>query len=443
MKKILFLLLAYSFNLTVSGQCWQEISNGQYHTLAIREDGTLWAWGFNQYGQLGTGDFTDQDSPVQIGTETDWKAVSAGAIHSLALKQDGTLWSWGNNDYGQLGQGTNETVNVPLQMGSENTWNKIFAGIWVSSAIKNDGTLWGWGSNSGQLAQLTSETYFSSPIQIGTDNNWKAVCFGGAFVFGLKTDGTLWSWGNGVYGELGNGQLTSTNYFPTQIGNANDWQEISAGFWYGMAIKNNGTLWRWGQGYGSSPTVYGVSNNWSKINCYFNFNLAIKNDGTLWSWGDNSNGQLGNGTTTNVNNPTQISDQVNWTKITNGYKFSTVLNSVGEIKSFGQNNYGQLGIGSNTDVSIPSDVSCASLANPGLQNGQFEIFPNPVRDRLEIRKSSGVKIYRIRIIDMTGKTTLKEEGDATTISVASLPSGVYLLTIESTTGIYRERIVKE
>ncbi|MBK9462312.1 MAG: hypothetical protein IPN94_23540 [Sphingobacteriales bacterium] len=95
---------------------WASVSGGEYHTLAVKADGTLWAWGNNGAGQLGTGNTTDQTAPVQVGTATNWASVSAGGNHTLAIKTDGTLWAWGRNDGGQLGIGNTTNQNAPVQV---------------------------------------------------------------------------------------------------------------------------------------------------------------------------------------------------------------------------------------------------------------------------------------------------------------------------------------
>ena len=146
---------------------WSSVSAGYYHTIAIKTDGTLWAWGFNNYGQLGDGTTTNRSSPTQIGSGTNWSSVSAGGYHTVAIKTDGTLWVWGNNGNGKLGDGT------------------------------------------------TTDRY--SPVQIGSGTNWSSVSTGGHHTIAIKTDGTLWAWGYNVYGGLGDGTTTDRTT-PTQIG---------------------------------------------------------------------------------------------------------------------------------------------------------------------------------------------------------------------------------
>jgi len=141
--KLSFLtIFAIVSNLLFATGCWKEISAGGSHTVAIKNDGTLWAWGSNSRGQLGDGTTVDKNTPIQIGTDTDWSIVRAGRQDfNLAIKTDGTLWAWGNNDGGQLGDDTTVDKNSPIQIGSDTNWSSISGGFYFSVALKSNGTL--------------------------------------------------------------------------------------------------------------------------------------------------------------------------------------------------------------------------------------------------------------------------------------------------------------
>jgi alpha-tubulin suppressor-like RCC1 family protein len=125
--------------------------------MAIKTNGTLWAWGSNSLGQLGDGTTTNKNIPTQIGTATDWKIVAGGLDHSLAIKNNGTLWAWGNNSSGQLGNGSTTRSTIPIQIGTATDWKMIVGGTNFSIALKNNGTLWAWGlNNMGQLGDGTT-----------------------------------------------------------------------------------------------------------------------------------------------------------------------------------------------------------------------------------------------------------------------------------------------
>ena len=137
---------------------WQfkstDISAGDYHSLAIDTAGNLWAWGRNNYGQLGDGSTTDRYSPVQIKSDTTFKSVAAGTYHSLAIDTAGNLWAWGYNGYGQLGDGSTTNRTSPVQIKSGTMFKSVSAGKFHSLAIDTAGNLWAWGENYyGQLGE--------------------------------------------------------------------------------------------------------------------------------------------------------------------------------------------------------------------------------------------------------------------------------------------------
>ncbi len=134
-----------------------QVVAGYNHSLVLKSNGTLWAWGNNGYGQLGDGTTGDKSLPVQIGAGSTWVSVAAGTSHTLALKSDGTLWAWGYNNSGQLGDGTTLSKSSPVRIGADNTWVSVAAGFYHTVALKSDGTLWAWGYNgSGQLGDGTN-----------------------------------------------------------------------------------------------------------------------------------------------------------------------------------------------------------------------------------------------------------------------------------------------
>ena len=147
MKKILLQLIIFAFAHSAKAQCWQSISCGVAHSMAIKVDGTLWAWGFNVLGQLGDGTTINKNIPTPIGTATNWQTVSAQRYYTMAIKTDGTLWAWGVNSNGQLGDGTNINKNIPTQIGTATNWQKINSAGFHNLALKTDGTLWAWGLN--------------------------------------------------------------------------------------------------------------------------------------------------------------------------------------------------------------------------------------------------------------------------------------------------------
>jgi alpha-tubulin suppressor-like RCC1 family protein len=187
-----------------------------YFAVAIKTDGTIWAWGDNSFGQLGDGTTTNKSIPIQIGVATNWKSVDAGKAHVIATKTDGTLWTWGWNGYGQLGDGTSIDKNSPIQIGSATNWQSVSGGAWYSLAVKTVGTLWTWGDNSsGQLGDGPN-TGKNAPVRLGMATNWQTISGGNGCTLSIKTEGNLWAWGANYNGELGDGTGINKNV-PTFI----------------------------------------------------------------------------------------------------------------------------------------------------------------------------------------------------------------------------------
>ncbi len=193
---------------------------GSWYSTAIKSDGTLWAWGDNEYGQLGNGTTTGSSIPIQESTtSSDWSSVGAGEYHIAAIKSDGTLWAWGFNLDGELGNGTNTDSSVPVQEHTASSdWSSVSAGSGHTAAVKSDATLWAWGYNFfGQLGNGTN-TDSNVPVQESTaSSDWSSVNAGDEFTTAIKSDGgTLWAWGANYYGQLGNGTNTDSSV-PVQV----------------------------------------------------------------------------------------------------------------------------------------------------------------------------------------------------------------------------------
>ena len=193
----------------IPGTTWtgtkETMSAGRYVCGAIKTDGTLWVWGDNTNGESAQNStaVSQYSSPIQIPGTT-WSKISIDTDNMIALKTNGTLWAWGKNNVGQIGQG-NRTVSQyssPTQIPGT-TWAFVQAGYAAVGAIKTDGTLYTWGYNHhGQLGHNESGTGYSSPVQLpGT--TWSKISMGEQTSIASKTDGTLWSWGKGENGALG------------------------------------------------------------------------------------------------------------------------------------------------------------------------------------------------------------------------------------------------
>jgi alpha-tubulin suppressor-like RCC1 family protein len=309
-----------NISLVVTSGTWASVSAGSTSTCATRTDGTLWCWGANGAGQLGTGDTTNRLSPIQVGTATSWAMVSAGNSDTCAVRTDHTLWCWGFNSAGQLGTGDTTDELTPTQVGVGASWATVSAGSnGGTCAIRTDDTLWCWGYNFfGPLGTGDTNDRLT-PTQVGNATSWATVSAGNGSTCATRTDGTLWCWGRNDNGQLGTGDTTG-RLTPTQVGIATSWATVSSGdAESACAIQTNGSLWCWGDnlsgdlGTGDStshltPTRVGTASTWSTVSTGgVGSTCATQTNGTLWCWGENDLGQLSTGDTTDRLTPTGIS----------------------------------------------------------------------------------------------------------------------------------------
>jgi alpha-tubulin suppressor-like RCC1 family protein len=331
----------YSSPKQVGSDAWSSVScfGKSYNTLAIKPNGTLWAWGLNSSGELGLGNRTNYSSPKQVGALTTWLNATCGCYTGFAIKTDGTLWSWGGdgNAFGILGLGSTTSYSSPKQVGSLTNWSSVASGFRATISVKTDGTLWSWGNAYFGSLGLGNRTQYNSPKQVGALTNWLKVSCGYANMFAIKTDGTLWAWGDNIAGQLGLGNTTYSFSSPQQVGSLTNWRSFTTGTGanrgYSLATKTDGTLWSWGVnqngrlGLGnttaySSPKQIGALTTWGYVSAGAFASFSSKTDGTLWSWGANSFGQLGLGNTTEYSSPKQVGSVTTWLNIAAGYGFT-------------------------------------------------------------------------------------------------------------------------
>ena len=346
---------------------------------AVNPGGRLWMTGGNNGGQLGDDTTTSRSSPVQtVSAGTNWKTVCAGKGYngiSAGIKTDGTLWLWGSNSYGSIGDNTTTSRSSPVQTVSAGTnWKQVASGAGHVGAVKTDGTLWMWGRNyNGTLGNNDGYTNESSPVQtVSAGSNWKLVACGEYHTAAIKTDGTLWLWGVNAYGRLGDNTRDDKSSPVQTVSAGTNWKQVAGGGQHTAAVKTDGTLWCWGRNTQgqlgdntsdskSSPvqTVAGGT-NWKQVACgerYGGFTVAVKTDGTLWSWGSNSNGQLGDNTTTDRSSPVQTASAgTNWKLVACGNYHTAAVKTDGTLWAWGQNYSGHFGDGTTTGRSSPVQI---------------------------------------------------------------------------------------
>ena len=353
-----------------------SVASGSFHNLAVRGDGTVWAWGRNSFGALGNGttNQTANPLPVQVSNMSGAVAVAAGGYFSMALKSDGTVWAWGNNQYGQLGDGTTILRSTPVRVGTLTGVVAIAAGCDHGLALKSDGTVWAWGFNGdGELGNGTL-TNSSTPVQTSI-SGVTTIATGCFHSLAIKSDGTVWTWGDNHNGQLGNGS-TRDSSSPVQVTSLSGITAIGGGDSHSLAVTSGGAVWAWGYngagqlGNGStrqSTTPVQVSNltNARRVAGGGNFSLATTASGAVWAWGQNTYGELGNGTTTDAHTPVQVLNVTTAAAISAGTHHSLAATTAGLAFDWGNNQYGQLGNGSTTSSSTPVQVS--NLSNVQTQ----------------------------------------------------------------------------
>lgn len=315
---------------------WSVLSTGRFFGGGIKSDGTLWMWGQNQNGNMGNGQISvfpsvayDHYKAIQVGSSTEWRSLSVSTFTCLALKADGTLWAWGYTGDGALGFATSPAnILEPTQVGTDDDWVKISAGRQHSLALKADGSLWGSGSAANnQLGPNGSGTELDFGCQV--PGTWSDMSAGNDGSYGVQTDGTLW-----VIGVLGTPL--------TQIETDSDWESVKGpGLLTNIAArKQDGTIWTMGGnnlgqcGLGHTTPVAVMTqvgvDTWTDYSVsLLSHVLAVKSDGTLWGWGGDGNSQLGQASpTTSRSSPIQIGPDEFWVICSAGYGFSHATRSV-------------------------------------------------------------------------------------------------------------------
>lgn len=305
-----------------------HIAKGNYGSTsshALKEDGSAWSWGRNDYGQLGDNTRTYRSSPVSVVGNHSFIQISSGFFHTIALKENGEVWAWGGNTAGQLGTGNLNSYSSPVMIIGEHSFKCACAGTSFSIALKNDGSVYSWGDNSsGELGDNTN-TNKSSPIPIVGNHSFISITTGSVYSLALRKDGIAWGWGNNASSRIGDG--TSTNRSsPVSLAGGHSYIQISANGTFGSGLKEDGTAWTWGLnvhgqlGVGdttlrATPTSVIGNHSFIYLSGSTHNMIALKEDGSGWSCGWNAYGQLGDGTTISKSSPISIITDKKFCKI--------------------------------------------------------------------------------------------------------------------------------
>ena len=459
-----------------------KVQNGAGHMHGLKADGSVWSWGANQNvgfgnGALGDGTITDRSSPVLVIGNNSFVDIASGnsSINCLELKSDGSVWAWGANQKGQIGDETMDDKSSPTLVHGNHSFIAIASGMQTSFGLKDDGSIWAWGDNTyNQLGTGAFDTTpYSSPVEIVGNFSFIAISCTGSSTAGLKANGEIWMWGDDSYGQLGDltnfgGSIGS----PVQVVGNHSFIAVSAGPQHTLAKKDNNTIWAWGDnsrgqfgdgtndsqsspvqvlpippvatfsifagayasgfikastkdsydtGFNDSKGRLGIGNTSDQSSpvlvlgglqyLYMDIgspsNIWLDNSGNAWTCGAGTYGVLGNGTTTDTSSPVQVIGNHSFMKISTSAGFCAGLKTDGTIWAWGENTYGNLG--DETDINQSSPVlvhgnhsfvtmSCGLSNILALkENGEVwcwgENYGGQIGDETDINQSSPVLVH--------------------------------------------------
>jgi M6 family metalloprotease-like protein len=433
-----------------------KIAAGARHSLALKSNGTVWAWGNNSDGQLGDETTTNRTIPVQASNLNAITVIDGGASHSIALRYDGTVWTWGANWDGQLGDGTNTRKTTPVQISGLGDIISIACGMYHSIALKSDGTVWAFGRNDyGQLGDGTN-VYRNKPVQVSSLSDVIAITGGDYHCLALKSDGIVWAWGNNESGQLGDGTTTNRNT-PVQVSSFSNVAAIARGWVHSLALKSDGTAWAWGaNGSGqlgdgttinkTSPVKISNLNNVIDIAGGGGYTIALESDGTVWTCGEygwdyyenNGGAYWSYYYRTTPDYVAGINDVV---AVAGGWQHIVVLKQDGTVWTWGVNWYGQLGDGTTTDRDTPVqvDINLGKTADVIVPAGSINInsgdaYTNSTAVTLNLSASDGTGVTGY-YLSTNSTTPLTSDSGWTSVTSTTSYSTSVSYTLSSGDGI--------
>jgi alpha-tubulin suppressor-like RCC1 family protein len=335
------------------------IAGGQYHSIGLDKNGTVWGWGYNNRGQLGDNSVTSRLTPVSIlGNSKTFCKIASGYGHTIGLDKNGRVWGWGYNGRGQLGDNTITQRNTPVSiLGVNKTFCSISGGYINTIGLDKNGNVWGWGyNNKGQLGD-NSVTQRKTPVSIlGINKTFCSITSGRFHSIVLDKNGRVWGWGYNYYGQLGDNSTIQRNTPVSILGVNKTFCSISAGYYHSIGIDDNGKVWGWGYNIngqlGNNSTtnratpvsILGINKTFCSISTGYRHTIGLDKNGKVWGWGYNVYGQLGDNSITSRLTPVSILG-VNKTfcSISAGYQHSIGIDDNGKVWGWGYNLQGQLG----------------------------------------------------------------------------------------------------
>lgn len=455
---------------------WKYVTTGDATTLAIRSDGSLWSWGWNELGQAANGVKERTAVPTLADASRVWKKAVSGKGYTFALAEDGSLWAAGSNESGVQGTGDGMAHKTLTRIGTDNDWaDMACCRFWCYSGfgIKTNGTLWAWGANSsGQLGIGTTQVQ-TTPVQVGTDTDWKQVAAGASSVLAVKTDGTLWGWGLNMYGELFGYEERQLS--PVRLGDGADWSAVAVIDYRVYAVKTDGTLWAWADnsrnllGFNSSSheeesmegnpvdvmdesrvaeprQVKAIEGNVLVVSgCENTLSVGTGKDGIIdqvWMLGQNVDGALGdkNGMGSGSGSipfaavpvHPSLKSGLQFSCMSSGQNYTMVLTTEGDIWGWGCNRGGQLGDETRNDqlqvayevkptlINCPQDEVEMSVADVKGKAAAAVAF-----DGQTLSVQADGRLTSAVVYGMDGQAVMILPVSASSWNVSALSAGVY------------------
>lgn len=436
------LMLAPILLMTAISYAQEVVSSPvAFSSCYLSSKGTLYVWGNDEYLQpVITSTSTPQDSlPVMVKMPsgvTSWKQVATGQSFTLALGDDGNLYAWGYNDFGQLGNGTTADDSVPEMVTKPTgvtSWKAVAAGAAFGMAIANNDSVYAWGYNDfGQLGNGTADGNKNAVphptptvVDLPSGVTATAIAAGNNFGLAIGSNDSLYVWGRNVNGELGIGNKTDQHSpvaapFPSGV---TSWTQIGAGAYTSFALGNDGNLYSAGSnGNGengdgtttqhesySQVNLPGAATAWKSFSAGASFCLGVASNDTLYGWGYGSDGELGNGSTTKNNltpMPVDLPAGVTVASLTAGHNHSLILGSNGYLYAWGINQAGELGDGSTSESTVPVYVNHGGLSAPML-SGPVSASTLSINDSLVTWAAvSGASSYELQVSDNSGFSSM-------------------------------------
>ncbi len=392
---------------------WKKISPGVFHSCGIKMDNTLWCWGQNNFGQLGDGTTTNRTAPVQVSGGGSWLDVTArGAQYqsnpnansgTCAIKAGGDMFCWGSNLYDALGRpgAAAGDANVPTAVAFTGSWKKLAGGYYSMCAIRSDDRLFCWGNDLyGQLGDGAGNSTGHLAREVSSGGTWKEITSDSLFnvtMCGIKSDDTAWCWGHGGDRRMGNGVDSADRFIPTAISTTGvtTWKKLAQGSNHGCGIKTDDTAWCWGNntegqlGIGSTilqntpvqvSTVNGAT--WKDISAGSTATCGTRTDDTAWCWGYGQEGNLGNGGVINSDVPIQVSGGAKWKYVSTAWA-ACGIRANDTLWCWAENFYGAVGNGTTTQVNTPVHIGGGSSACSSPAGDPGDMFFNQTSRNLQ------------------------------------------------------------